>query len=55
VVLLFKAKHRRPKDDADYATLSPHLTPAERAWLNNALALVHPGHPWIQIPDSVRG
>ena len=47
VVLLFKAKHQRPKDEADYATLSPLLTAAERAWLNDALAVVHPGHPWI--------
>ena len=47
VVLLFKAKHQRAKDEADYATLAPLLTAAERAWLNDALAVVHPGHPWI--------
>jgi hypothetical protein len=47
VVLLFKAKHRRAKDEADYAVLAPRLTRAERAWLNDALAMVHPGHPWI--------
>jgi len=48
VVLLFKAKHQRPKDEADYAVLAPLLTAAERAWLNNALTVVHPGHPWIE-------
>ena len=47
VVLLFKAKHRRPKDEGDYAALAPVLTAAERAWLDEALDLVHPGpHPW---------
>jgi hypothetical protein len=47
VVLLFKAKHRRAKDETDYAVLSPLLTTTERAWLNGALEVVHPGHPWI--------
>ena len=47
VVLLFKAKHRRPKDEVDHAAVAPRLTAAERAWLDSALELVHPGHPWI--------
>jgi hypothetical protein len=46
VVLLFKAKHRRAKDEGDYAALAPVLSAAERAWLDDALDLVHPGHPW---------
>jgi Aminoglycoside-2''-adenylyltransferase len=46
VVLLFKAKHRRPKDEADRAVLAPVLTAEQRAWFDDALALVHPGHPW---------
>ena len=47
VVLLFKAKYCRPKDEGDYAALAPTLTPAERAWLDDALDMVHPGpHPW---------
>jgi len=46
--LLFKAKHRRAKDEADYAALAPRLTAAERGWLNDALEAVHPGHPWIE-------
>ncbi|MEU4240572.1 hypothetical protein [Actinoplanes sp. NPDC026619] len=46
VVLLFKAKHRRPKDEADHALLAPVLTEAQRAWLDAALDLVHPGHAW---------
>jgi hypothetical protein len=47
VVLLFKAKHRREKDEGDYAALAPGLSAPERAWLDEALDIVHPGaHPW---------
>lgn len=46
VVLLFKAKHQRDRDEADFAVLTPRLTAAERSWLDAALDLVHPGHPW---------
>jgi GNAT superfamily N-acetyltransferase len=51
-VLLGKAKHRRPKDEADLAAVLPRLTHGARRWLAEALELVHPGHPWI---DRVAG
>jgi hypothetical protein len=44
--LLFKAKRSSEKDEADFAAAAPLLSPAARAWLRDALALVHPGHPW---------
>jgi hypothetical protein len=47
VNLLFKARHARPKDVADYERVAPLLTGAQRAWLDAALALVHPGHAWL--------
>jgi Aminoglycoside-2''-adenylyltransferase len=47
IVLLFKAKHARPKDDDDLAAVLPHLTPERRRWLADALDLVHPGHRWL--------
>jgi hypothetical protein len=47
IVLLFKAKHDRPKDHADFAGILPLLDPTQRAWLAAALAGVHPGHRWI--------
>lgn len=47
VALLFKAKHGRPKDEADFAGVLPLLGPARRSWLAAHLALVHPGHPWL--------
>lgn len=46
VVLLYKAKHTRPKDDADFAAALPHLDASRRRWLRDALDLVHPGHRW---------
>jgi hypothetical protein len=47
VVLLFKAKARRPKDDDDLAAVLPSLGVRERTWLAAALARVHPQHPWL--------
>jgi hypothetical protein len=47
IVLLFKAKHARPKDDADLSAVLPHLDAERRRWLSDALKLVHPGHRWI--------
>jgi hypothetical protein len=48
VVLLFKAKVVRPKDEMDFATALPHLNGNRRSWLRDALTLVHPGHVWLE-------
>ncbi|MBO3743511.1 nucleotidyltransferase domain-containing protein [Actinoplanes flavus] len=47
LVLLFKAKHRRPKDQDDFDGILPLLSPARRATLSRLLTRVHPGHPWL--------
>lgn len=47
LVLLFKAKHARPKDRRDFDATVPHLTGAQRATLEELLARVHPGHAWL--------
>ena len=47
IVLLYKAKHTRPKDDADFEAVLPLLEPARRRWLADSLELVHPGHRWL--------
>ena len=47
IVLLYKAKHCRPKDEADFAAVLPRLDPERRRWLAGALELVHPGHAWL--------
>jgi hypothetical protein len=46
LVLLFKAKHARPKDQADFDGAIPHMTPAQRQTLAELLARAQPGHPW---------
>ncbi|TYR51444.1 nucleotidyltransferase domain-containing protein [Streptomyces parvus] len=46
LVLLFKAKHARPKDQADFDAAVPYLTSEQRACLAGLLDRVHPGHPW---------
>jgi hypothetical protein len=52
VILLFKAKATRPKDEDDFAAVLPHLSREERQWLIEALEIVHPAHAWI---ERVRG
>jgi hypothetical protein len=47
VVLLFKARAARAKDDDDLAAVLPRLEPERRRWLVEALELVHPGHRWL--------
>ena len=47
LVLLFKAKHARPKDQADFDATVPHMSPDQREALAALLARVHPGHPWL--------
>nr|WP_232077574.1 hypothetical protein [Mycolicibacterium aichiense] len=47
VALLFKAKHLREKDDADFVRAVPVLGPTRRRRLRRWLELVHPGHRWI--------
>jgi hypothetical protein len=49
IVLLFKAKHSRPKDEADLAAVLPLLTSERRALLAGWMEQVHPGHFWL--PD----
>jgi hypothetical protein len=48
IALLFKAKAVRPKDEEDFASVLPLLESSRRRWLAGALALVHPGHPWLE-------
>jgi hypothetical protein len=47
LVLLFKAKHVRAKDQADFDGTIPLMTPAQRTALAGLLARVHPGHRWL--------
>jgi hypothetical protein len=46
VQLLWKSKAPTAKDELDRAAVRPLLPDAERAWLDGAIALVHPSSPW---------
>lgn len=46
VQLLHKARAARAKDQWDVETCAPLLGREARRWLREALAVVHPGHPW---------
>ncbi|MGW0330767.1 hypothetical protein ACWD0J_02625 [Streptomyces sp. NPDC003011] len=47
LVLLFKAKAVRPKDQADFEGVLPLLDRARRDALRGWLERVHPGHAWL--------
>ena len=49
VVLLFKAKHSRAKDEADLAAVLPRLSSERKRLLAGWIEQVHPGHFWL--PD----
>jgi hypothetical protein len=49
VTLLFKARRRWEKDEADFDAVVPVLEPADRAWLRDAISLTEPArHPWLE-------
>ncbi|MFC8528874.1 hypothetical protein [Nocardia sp. NPDC057227] len=54
VVLLFKAKSRRAKDEADFLRALPALNEARRTRLSDWLSRVHPGHPWVDVCTGCR-
>jgi hypothetical protein len=47
IVLLLKAKYARPKDVADLDAFLPRLDAPARLWLAHTLAMLHPGHDWL--------
>jgi hypothetical protein len=53
IQLLYKAKGLRPKDEADFRHTLPMLPWDRRSWLRDAMAQVHPHHPWLdQLRDG---
>jgi len=47
VVLLFKAKHARPKDVSDLENAVPRMSAEARGRLVDWVRTVHPGHEWL--------
>ncbi|WP_433664682.1 nucleotidyltransferase domain-containing protein [Nocardia sp. CA-128927] len=54
VVLLFKAKARRAKDEADFLDVLPEMDRSRRSRLSGWLSRVHPGHPWLETLSNHR-
>lgn len=53
IQLFYKAKGRRPKDEADFTHALPALDRERHQWLRNALTTAHPHHPWLDLlPDG---
>jgi len=49
ITLLFKARRRWEKDEADFAAVIPTLEPSDRDWLRDSIALTEPArHPWLE-------
>ena len=48
IVLLFKAKDPRDKDEADFLAALPRLEEPRLDWLSEAIGSCHPGHPWLK-------
>jgi len=48
IVLVYKARLRRPKDEPDFAATLPILSDGRREWMREALKTVAPDHPWIE-------
>jgi SpoU rRNA methylase family enzyme len=47
VVLLYKAKNLRERDQEDFEQVQSRLDPRDRRWLADAIEVVHPGHEWL--------
>lgn len=48
IVLVYKARLARPKDDLDFEATLPLLDESRRAWLKAALEASAPNHDWIE-------
>ncbi len=47
IVLVYKARLARPKDDPDFEAALPLLDAGQRSWLRDVLSDILPGHAWI--------
>ena len=47
IVLAYKARLRRPKDDPDFEATLPVLSLSQRQWLRQALDQIVPDHQWL--------
>lgn len=55
IVLLFKAKSPRAKDEADYHAVRAAMSIERRRWLRSALLTCDPDHAWIPALEPSTG
>lgn len=55
LVLLFKSRGNRPKDEADFQALAPTLEPERLRWLLDRLPPNQPNHPWREWERATGG
>jgi hypothetical protein len=48
IVLLYKSKNPRPKDEQDFEIVRKHLDNESKEWLKNALSICYSEHRWLQ-------
>ena len=48
VVLLYKSKNPRDKDEQDFQTVVEHLDAEGREWLKTAILVCDPQHQWLE-------
>jgi hypothetical protein len=49
IVLFYMLLNPLPKGKADFLAARPHLSPAARAWLREAMDIAQPGHPVLPL------
>jgi hypothetical protein len=52
IQLLYKARATRPRDQADFEQVVPHLAREPRTWLRESLMSVEPEHVWISMLEE---
>jgi hypothetical protein len=52
IQLLYKARATRPRDQADFEQVVPHLACESRTWLRESLMSVEPEHVWISMLEE---
>ena len=48
IVLLYKTKMLRPKDEIDFELAHSYLSNSQRDWLYEATYICYPHHPWLE-------
>jgi hypothetical protein len=48
IVLLYKSKNPRTKDEQDFQAVVGHLDPERKQWVKNAIGICDPKHRWLQ-------